>query len=80
MLEWRYSDGSASRRPPGVSFVMNKDREGNVNFYRPVPDTEEASVSWRREIGTYLGTELGLPGECIRTHLVASFNMFECSG
>ncbi|KAF8603781.1 hypothetical protein BDV93DRAFT_522944 [Ceratobasidium sp. AG-I] len=61
MIEWRYSDGDVSRRPPGVSFVKNQDREGNVNFYRPIPDTEDASVNWRREIGTYIGAELGLP-------------------
>lgn len=63
MLEWVRSDGSASRRPTGVSFVDNRDRDGNVNFYRPVRDTEEVSVSWRKELGTYVAEALGLPGK-----------------
>ncbi|KAG8704132.1 hypothetical protein FRC08_002435 [Ceratobasidium sp. 394] len=60
MLEWRSSDGDVSRRPP-VSFTKNPDSEGNVNYYRPIPDTEEASVVWRRDIGTYVAKELGYP-------------------
>jgi hypothetical protein len=61
MIEWRGSDGSSARRPTGVSFVDNRDRAGNVNFYRPIRDTEEVSVAWRRDIGTYIAEALGLP-------------------
>ncbi|KAG9104309.1 hypothetical protein FRC06_003817 [Ceratobasidium sp. 370] len=60
MLQWRSSDGDASRRPP-VSFTKNADSEGNVNYYRAIPDTEEASVVWRRDIGTYVAKKLGYP-------------------
>lgn len=60
MLEWLTSDGDKSRRPP-VSFTKQVDSEGNVNYYREVPDTEEASVVWRREIGTRVAKELGYP-------------------
>ncbi|KAG9110970.1 hypothetical protein FRC07_008122, partial [Ceratobasidium sp. 392] len=60
MLQWRRSDGDKSRRPP-VSFTKNPDSEGNVNYYREIPDTEEASVVWRRDIGTYLAEKLGYP-------------------
>ncbi|KDN35069.1 hypothetical protein RSAG8_11907, partial [Rhizoctonia solani AG-8 WAC10335] len=61
MLEWPRTDGDASRRPTGVSFTKNVDHGGNVNYYRLVGDTEEASVAWRREIGTYLAEEMNLP-------------------
>ncbi|CAE7170868.1 unnamed protein product [Rhizoctonia solani] len=61
MLEWPRSDGDASNRPVGVSFTKNADSQGNVNYYRFVRDTEEASVAWRKEIGTYLAEEMGLP-------------------
>lgn len=61
MIEWRGSDGNSSRRPPGVSFVENRDSEGNVNWYRVIRDTEEVSVGWRRELGTYIAETLGLP-------------------
>ncbi|ELU43632.1 Clr2 domain-containing protein [Rhizoctonia solani AG-1 IA] len=63
MLEWPRSDGDASdpRRPTGVSFTKNEDSERNVNYYRLVRDTEEASVSWRRDIGTYVADAMGLP-------------------
>jgi hypothetical protein len=70
MLEWRNSDGDKSRRPP-VSFVKNQDRDGNVNYYRPVPDMEEASVTWRRDIGTYIAKEIGLPGESTHSKVVS---------
>ncbi|QRV74047.1 Transcription-silencing protein, cryptic loci regulator Clr2 [Ceratobasidium sp. AG-Ba] len=60
MLEWLTSDGDKSRRPP-VSFKKEVDSEGNVNYYREVPDTEEASVTWRREIGTHIAKKLGYP-------------------
>ncbi|KAG8726782.1 hypothetical protein FRC12_023090, partial [Ceratobasidium sp. 428] len=60
MLEWRRSDGDKSRRPP-VSFAKKVDSEGNVNYYRAVPDTEEASVHWRKDIGTVLAKKLGYP-------------------
>ncbi|CAE6402541.1 unnamed protein product [Rhizoctonia solani] len=61
MLEWPRTDGDASRRPTNVSFTKNEDGERNVNYYRLVRDTEEASVAWRKEIGTYLAEELGYP-------------------
>ncbi|CEL61884.1 hypothetical protein RSOLAG1IB_04634 [Rhizoctonia solani AG-1 IB] len=61
MLEWPRTDGDSSRRPAGVSFTKNEDEEGNVNYYRLVRDTEEASVSWRKEIGTYVAEAMGLP-------------------
>ncbi|CAE6454437.1 unnamed protein product [Rhizoctonia solani] len=61
MLEWPRTDGDASRRPTGVSFTKNEDSEGNVNYYRLVRDTEEASVAWRKEIGTYVAEAMGLP-------------------
>lgn len=80
MLEWRYSDGDVSRRPPGVSFVSNKDKNGNVNFYRPIPDTEEASVTWRREIGTYIAGELKLPRKFVEIRITIPSDVFECSG
>jgi hypothetical protein len=62
MLEWPRTDGDSSRRPAGVSFTKNEDEEGNVNYYRLVRDTEEASVSWRKDIGTYVAEAMGLPG------------------
>ncbi|KAG8692054.1 hypothetical protein FRC11_007020 [Ceratobasidium sp. 423] len=62
MLEWPRTDGDDSRRPAGISFTINDDGEGNVNYYRFVRDTEEASVAWRREIGTYVAEAMGLPG------------------
>ncbi|KAG9125139.1 hypothetical protein FRC07_008803 [Ceratobasidium sp. 392] len=61
MLEWRRSDGDKSRRRPRVSLTRNVDAEGNVNYYREIPDTEEVSVVWRREIGTYVAKKLGYP-------------------
>ncbi|CAE6462991.1 unnamed protein product [Rhizoctonia solani] len=63
MLEWPRTDGDASRprRPTGISFTNNQDKEGNVNYYRQVRDTEEASVSWRKDIGTYVAEAMGLP-------------------
>lgn len=60
MLEWPRSDGDGSR-PSGVSFTKNEDSQRNVNYYRFVRDTEEASVAWRKELGTYLAEEMGLP-------------------
>ncbi|CAE6482273.1 unnamed protein product [Rhizoctonia solani] len=62
MLEWPRTDGDASNRPTGISFTKNEDSQGNVNYYRFVRDTEEASVAWRREIGTYVAEAMGLPG------------------
>ncbi|CAE6489295.1 unnamed protein product [Rhizoctonia solani] len=61
MLKWPRTDGDTSRRPAGVSFTKEVDNQGNVNYYRLVRDTEEASVTWRREIGTYLAEEMKLP-------------------
>ncbi|KAG8745641.1 hypothetical protein FRC10_007338 [Ceratobasidium sp. 414] len=37
------------------------DSERNVNYYRAIPDTEEASVVWRRDIATYVAKKLGYP-------------------
>ena len=60
MVKFPRSDGSSGTWPPETERKI--DKEGNVNYFRPVPLNEGLAIHWRRSVGVKVAEELGLPG------------------
>lgn len=67
-LQFERSDGDPRTWPTNTAQVI--DREGHVNFMRPLGLDHPATIRWRIGVAQGLATALKLPGESRRSYLL----------
>lgn len=61
-LEFKTSDGSASRWPPASAITRVVDSEGSVNYFEHLPLEHAQNIKWRYEVGDALARASKMPG------------------
>ena len=61
LLHFERSDGDSTHWPPNT--VEVEDEDGNVNFYKPVPEQQGISLKWLNQIGQKVAEEMGMPSK-----------------
>jgi len=61
-LEFKTSDGNASRWPAASATTRIVDNEGSVNYFEHLPLEHPQNIKWRYEVGDALARALKMPG------------------
>ncbi|KAI0310399.1 hypothetical protein OF83DRAFT_1031400, partial [Amylostereum chailletii] len=57
-LDFPRSDGDRKSWPPNTTQIV--DRDGTVNFYKPIPEDVGASLKWKHQIAMKVAEKMGL--------------------